>query len=101
MRGADRLEFDPEDCAAAGCRLESDFPAKLRSDLLGDAKPETGSSSLTLIRRIDLHEFLENPLLVVGGNPGAVVANLDAYDVARRFGAKNDFRVARRELDCV
>src|SRR3954453_3016045 len=79
LRGARRTgaKQDFEDRSSTRRGFEADLSIEVGYDLLRNAQAKAGSAASAVIGRLDLHELLEDALLVVFGNAGTVVAYLD------------------------
>src|SRR5215213_2198511 len=78
-----------EPAAFAGCALHLDRAAELLEHLAHEREAEPGPAVRARARRVDLIEALEDPVLLLGLDPDAVVADREQDVVALH---------ARREL---
>src|SRR5204862_2384772 len=73
VRGERQLEGERR--PDAGGRGDPDPAAHVLDELAADVEPEAGSADALLHERVDAVELLEDPLLLLPGDPEALVAH--------------------------
>ena len=99
-------EGDPEGGAVAGGAADADGATEEGGQFAADGEAEAGAAVLAGDGAVDLAELFEDELVLVGGDAGAVVGDLDAdvVDVgvgAVGAGGEGDLGVGGAELDGV
>src|SRR6266542_7130778 len=96
-----RRQLEQEGRALVVLRLDPDAAAHSADQLLADVEPEPGAPHAAHHVRVDAVELLEDPLLLLGRDSEALVANVEADVRASWLRADLDPTPVGRVLDRV
>jgi len=91
----------PECAALAKGAADLDPPAMLLDQRFADRQPQAGSANIAGQRAIDLMEFVEDALVIFGGDPTPKIVHCEGHRADLLARAQLDVLARFGKLDCV